>query len=120
MLLEEGSLFFRAGRTAPVALLWLRGGDGSAPRFRKNPTKNQKTTRTRRVRTRGKDTGCEKNIGRKKGEKGGREGERKRERKREAWAEENGGTRRERKRDSRGREFGVMKEKEGEKKGAAN
>lgn len=46
-------------------------------------------------------------------EKGGREEDRERE-------EVVGRGGRERKRDSRGREFGVMKEKEGGKKGAAN
>lgn len=50
-----------------------------------------------------------------------REGRKTEERERGMGGEEvveRGG--RERKRDSRGREFGVMKEKEGEKKGAAN
>lgn len=50
-------------------------------------------------------------------EKGGREEDRERERGMEEVVGRGG---RERKRDSRGREFGVMKEKEGGKKGAAN
>lgn len=78
-------IYFLAGRTGTgCALLWLRSGDGSAPRFRKNPTKNQKTTRTR-----GKDTRREKNMGR---EKGGREEDRERERR---WWDEEGGKERE-------------------------
>lgn len=91
-------------------------GDGSAPRFRKNPTKNQKTTGTRRVR--GEKIRDERKISGERRER--RDRGREEEREREVWADENGGTRREigreRKRDSRGREFGVMKEKEGEKK----
>lgn len=79
-----------------------------------------KRQRERGEYERGEKIRDERKISGERRERREEEKERERERKREAWAEENGGTRRERKRDSRGREFGVMKEKEGEKKGAAN